>query len=59
VRRKIAAFAVSSTKFASSIVSPASASANRIASEEYSSIAVFNVLKLPVDLLIFSLFRSR
>jgi hypothetical protein len=59
VRRKIAAFAVSSTKLASSIVSPASASANRIASDEYASIAALSVLKLPVDLLIFSLFRSR
>jgi hypothetical protein len=39
--------------------SPASASAKRMASEEYSSMAALSVLKLPVDLDIFSLLRRR
>ena len=59
VNRKIAALAVSWTKLASSMPSPASASANLMASALYSSMAVFNVLKLPVDLDIFSPLRSR
>ena len=46
-------------KVASSMPSPASAAANLMASALYSSMAVFNVLKLPVDLDIFSPLRSR
>mmetsp|Transcript_41491 Transcript_41491/g.123987 ORF Transcript_41491/g.123987 Transcript_41491/m.123987 type:complete len:364 (-) Transcript_41491:2233-3324(-) len=59
VMRKMAALAVLVSKLASSIVSPASASAQRIASAENSSMDCLSVLKLPVDFAIFALLRSR
>mmetsp|Transcript_36556 Transcript_36556/g.61594 ORF Transcript_36556/g.61594 Transcript_36556/m.61594 type:complete len:203 (+) Transcript_36556:1883-2491(+) len=59
VKRRMDAFAVASTKLASSRPSPASARLILMASALYSSMACLSVLKLPVDLLIFSLFSIR
>ena len=54
-----AALAVLSSKLASSTPSPASARAMRMASALYSKMAWLRVLKLPVDLDIFSALSSR
>mmetsp|Transcript_9647 Transcript_9647/g.23941 ORF Transcript_9647/g.23941 Transcript_9647/m.23941 type:complete len:227 (-) Transcript_9647:2019-2699(-) len=59
VTRRIAALAVVVSKLASSMPSPASARAQRMASAPNSLMASCSVLKLPVDLDIFSLLSSR
>lgn len=59
VSLKMDALAVASSKLASSIPSPASARPILSASDPYSTIAYFSVLKFPVDFDIFSLFNSK
>ena len=56
---RMPASAVPDTKLASSTLSPESARARRIPSAENVSMASVKVMKLPVDLAIFSEFSSR